>query len=260
MVVLIYHHLIRSSEGLEEPGVITVERLESHIQMMLDEGYRLISPAAFTAYLEGHLTLSGPSVLITFDDGYESNYVHALPLFKRYGVPAVIFPVMKFFHSQGVGAWSPHLVKEHVEVMRKSGLFLFGGHTYDGHGTVPTGPDGLRRGPWLATRAWLPKEKRMETEEEYRARIRADLERTVETLRQIGEQDRALHFALPNGAHSPIALEELRRAGFRYIYTTDGSQANRPGSDLIHRVDAGSPHASVEWLKGKLESLLGKGR
>lgn len=256
VAVLMYHHLAPPSERHEEPGVITPERFESHLQLLLAEGYRPVSAQDFGDYLEGRKQLADRSVLITFDDGYASNYTLGYPLLRKYGVPAIIFPVMKFFETDGKGAWSPHLVKAHAEEMIASGLVTLGGHSYDGHGSVPASADGKQKGPWLTTRAWLAEQQRAESPDEYKARIRADLERTREVLGAVGVKAESLHFALPNGASTPEELEILRRLGFRYIYSTDDSRINTPGVSLIYRLDAGSPHADPEWLKQKLKSLF----
>ena len=202
--------------------------------------------------------LDGDAVLLTFDDGYESNYTQAFPLMRKYRAPGLIFPLMKYFDPWHEGSWSPHLNERQVREMLSSGLVAFGGHTFDGHGTVPAGPDGKNRGPWLATPAWMIMAGRPETEAEYRGRIRADLDRTASMLRKLGVKEERLHFALPNGAYSPEALEELRAAGFRYIYTTDESQVNRAGTALLYRVDAGSPHADVNRLREKLRTLFAR--
>lgn len=255
VAVLMYHHLAPPSEREEEPGVITPDRFEQHLQLLRDEGYRLITAEQFAAFRDGRLRLPGRSVLITFDDGYESNYTFGYPLLQKYSAPALIFPVMIYFESNGQGAWSPHLTTEQVAEMRQSGRIAFGGHSYDGHGFLPAGP-GLRIGPWLTTRAWLPDLGRQETPAEYLLRIRQDIGLTRDWLLRLGVQDDALHFALPNGASTPEELDELRTAGFRYIYSTDNSRLNRPGDDLIYRIDAGSPHASPAWLREKLRTLF----
>ncbi|MFZ5826828.1 MAG: polysaccharide deacetylase family protein [Bacillota bacterium] len=258
VAVLIYHHLAPPAEMAEEPGVITPERFESHLQMLRTEGYHLISADEFAAYLDGRQVVSDRSVLITFDDGYASNYHIGLPLLQKYQAPALIFPVMKYFDTDGKGAYSPHLTREHAKAMLDSGLVAFGSHSYDGHGYVPTGPDGSERGPFLTTRMWLAAEQRLETEEEFQARVKADSERSVETLRSLGVNGEALHFALPFGLGAHERAEMLRSLSFRYIYTVDDTELNHAGQEgMIHRLDAGNPSMSPERLKQRLEELFG---
>jgi len=255
VAVLMYHHLAPPTERPEEPGVITPERFESHLQMLRAEGYRLISASQFADYMERRLSLPGRSVLLTFDDGYESNYTLGYPLLRKYSAPALIFPVMKFFDADGKGAWSPHLAPAEAREMLASGLVSFGGHSYDGHSTVATGPDGKQTEPWLIGRAWLKEQGRAETSAEYRQRIHGDLSRAASLLRSIGVTDEALHFSLPNGASTPEEMAELKSLGFRFIYSIDSSRLNDPAVMTIHRIDAGGPHASADWLKDRLDKL-----
>jgi len=255
VAVLMYHHLATPEERPEEPGVITPERFESHLSMLREDGYRLISASEFAAFRTGRLRLSGRSILITLDDGYESNYTLGFPILQEYRAPAIIFPVMKFFDTDGKGAWSPHLVGAQAIEMIASGWIEFGGHSYDGHGMVRVDA-GVRHGPFLSSRAWLPAEGRSETELEYRSRVRADLRLAFESLRAIGVMEQELHWALPNGASSPGYLEELAALGFRFVYSTDDRHVNTPGDGLIHRLDAGSPHVTPEWLQNRLETLF----
>lgn len=258
VAVLIYHHLAPPSERPEEPGVITAERFESHLQLLRTEGYYLISAADFGAYLDGRQALPDRSVLITFDDGYASTLHHGLPLLQKYKAPVLIFPVMKYFDTDGKGAFSPHLTREHAAALLASGLVALGSHSYDGHGLVPTGPDDAGRGPFLTTPMWLAGEERLETEEEFLGRIKADLTRSAATLRSLGVQDEALHFALPFGLGAYERAEMLRSLSFRYIYTVDDTELNHSGQEgLIHRMDAGNPAMSPETLKLRLEELFG---
>lgn len=257
VAVIIYHHLAPPSERPEEPGVITPDRFESHLKMLRAEGYNLISAAQFGAFLDGRQALPDRSVLITFDDGYASNYHLGLPLLQKYQAPALVFPVMKYFDTDGKGAYSPHLTREHAAAMLASGLVAFGSHTYDGHRLVPANADGSQSGPFLTTRMWLANEGRPETDAEFQARVRADLERSVATLRSIGVTDEYLHFAAPWGVGAQEWADLLRSLGFRYLYTVDDTELNYPGQPgLVHRLDGGNPKVDADVLKARLAELF----
>jgi peptidoglycan/xylan/chitin deacetylase (PgdA/CDA1 family) len=55
------------------------------------EGYTPISLDDFLAYQEGQALLPERPIILTFDDGFASNYHYAFPILKRYGMRATIF-------------------------------------------------------------------------------------------------------------------------------------------------------------------------
>ncbi len=55
-------------------AVISPETFENHIRALAENGYTAVSPEELTAYVEHGGTLPEKPVLITFDDGYQSNY------------------------------------------------------------------------------------------------------------------------------------------------------------------------------------------
>ncbi|MGR6086600.1 MAG: polysaccharide deacetylase family protein [Arcticibacter sp.] len=57
--------------------------------------FNILSLEEFTSISRGESNCpSGKSILITFDDGYENNFIHAYPVLKKHNASAVIFPVM----------------------------------------------------------------------------------------------------------------------------------------------------------------------
>nr|AIA95017.1 Polysacc_deac_1 [uncultured Bacillus sp.] len=56
-----------------------------------DNGYHTITPAQLKAYLTEDAPLPDKPVMLTFDDGYIDNYVHAWPILKKYDMTATIF-------------------------------------------------------------------------------------------------------------------------------------------------------------------------
>lgn len=77
--------------------------------------------------------LPDKSFCITFDDGYEDNYLNALPVLEKYGFKATIYLVPHY----GYNSWENFedkkfdklLSKEQIIKMQESGLIEFGSHT-----------------------------------------------------------------------------------------------------------------------------------
>ncbi|HUL51206.1 MAG TPA: polysaccharide deacetylase family protein [Candidatus Nitrosotalea sp.] len=84
-----YHHVSPS------PGLVTVspEMFARQMEYIHRAGYETLSTDRFLAFLKGRGNVPAKSVLITFDDGYLDNFVHAFPVLKQYGLQAVIFLV-----------------------------------------------------------------------------------------------------------------------------------------------------------------------
>jgi peptidoglycan/xylan/chitin deacetylase (PgdA/CDA1 family) len=55
------------------------------------EGYTTISLEEFSAFQDGQMSLPKKPILITFDDGFASNYYYAFPVLQKYGMKAAIF-------------------------------------------------------------------------------------------------------------------------------------------------------------------------
>ncbi len=87
--VLMYHHV-----G-PRPGLVTVspENFTSHMEYLAAAGYTTLAADDFLDFLLGRRRIPSKSVLITFDDGYLDNYIHAYPVLYRLGLRATIFAV-----------------------------------------------------------------------------------------------------------------------------------------------------------------------
>ncbi|WP_333903560.1 polysaccharide deacetylase family protein, partial [Achromobacter insolitus] len=98
--VLMYHHVTPAG------GMIaaTPDVFEAQISRLARAGYQSLSAGEFAAYLAGG-AVPERSVLITFDDGYLNNWVHAHPVLARHGMRAVLFTITGWI---GDGPVRPH--------------------------------------------------------------------------------------------------------------------------------------------------------
>ena len=95
VVVLVYHHLLKDSENKNKinAAIVSVENFEKQMKYLHNNGYKTITIQALNNYLKYGKSLPKKSVLITFDDGYKSNYVYAYPILKKYNFKASIFMI-----------------------------------------------------------------------------------------------------------------------------------------------------------------------
>lgn len=81
--VLLYHRVI-DLESDPQLLAVDVSRFDEHIRYLKDN-YRILR------FEDDWSDVSERSVVVTFDDGYADNYLHALPVLEKHKVPATIF-------------------------------------------------------------------------------------------------------------------------------------------------------------------------
>jgi len=143
--ILMYHHVVPDGSNCNDMTV-TVSKLEKDIQWLNEHGYETILPRQLIA----GAPLPEKPILITFDDGYRSNYELAYPLFQQYDTKAVISIMV---YMQEVNA-STFMSWDMCREMAASGLVEIGSHTYKLHNLdgragnfTPGGINGIQRDP-----------------------------------------------------------------------------------------------------------------
>jgi peptidoglycan/xylan/chitin deacetylase (PgdA/CDA1 family) len=90
LIILAYHRVIDYNPASEFP---TDEELVSATPQAFEEQVAWLSNN-FKVTTFSRLSkeqVEPNSLIITFDDGYRDNYLHAYPILKKYGIPATIF-------------------------------------------------------------------------------------------------------------------------------------------------------------------------
>lgn len=197
--ILMYHDVVEDGQPCNT-WTVTAGRLREDLQWLKDHGYTSILPRD----LEKGPLPKGKSVLITFDDGYESNYRLAFPILKEFGDKAVISLITKYVDEGDAEFLTWDMCRE----MEASGLVEFGSHTYDLHQDQPRG---IRRAPG-------------ETQDAYDRRVFPDLDTSV-SLIQKNLHANVLFFAYPYGQKEPWASDYLYQH-FSMTVTTRYGLAN----------------------------------
>lgn len=211
--ILMYHHL---SEDVTNSEMVSPEQFEAQIRALAEAGYTGISFDELQAYVLRGEPLPEKPVVITFDDGYRSNYTLAYPILQKYGMKATIFAIGVSFgtdHYKDTDyAITPHFGAAEASEMTASGLISIQSHTYDMHQWPPyeTG---------LAVREnilQLPGE----SEESYVQALTEDFTRSRALLEGATGQPVDV-LAYPAGQYSTLAQVTLRSLGVHVTLSTN---------------------------------------
>ena len=95
--VLLYHNFVTTVPENDPDNfnyINTPESFEENVKTFLENGYTIISMKELAEADNGKTELPAIPMLITFDDGYYSNYEYIYPILKQYQVKASIFVVI----------------------------------------------------------------------------------------------------------------------------------------------------------------------
>lgn len=157
-----------------------------------------------------HTPLPSKAVAVTFDDGYQDNYINAYPVLRRYSIPATVFLATNFIGTGEIPAWEEGhyagtkalmLSWEQVREMSDGGV-AFGSHT--------------------VSHPFLTKIPRKQCEWEV-CRSKEMIEQ------QIGKP--VTTFAYPSGDFDSQTREVVREAGYCAAVSIRAG-GNRPGDDV----------------------------
>lgn len=194
------------------------------------------------------------TILLSFDDGYESAYTLVFPLLKKFNFPAVF---------SAVGSWEEGLNRpegksiaswRQLREMEASGLAEIVSHTYDFHYFEVFNPN---EDYYPAAVVRIYEEGRYEEKEAYLERIAEDFETMTECFeKNLGHKPRAI--AWPYGECNADAVGIAKSAGIRVSFVLedrsnvagDGYSIDYAGRYMIRGNPGGEEFAS--FLTGGL--------
>lgn len=121
--ILCYHNLNPTKAGWMN---MTPEKFESQIKWLKDNGFTIIPLKEAVDYLQGNrASIPDKAVVLTADDGWESDFSYMLPIIKKYNVPVTLF-----IYPQTISQGKNALTWEQLKQLQATGLFDIQGHTY----------------------------------------------------------------------------------------------------------------------------------
>lgn len=195
--ILTYHHI--DEKGKTSSLSVSPENFDRQMEFLSGHNYDVISLGEFIQLKEKKINFARNTVVITFDDGYEDNYISAYPILKKYNLAATIFIIANFIGREG------YLNQQQIKEMLSSGLIIIGSHTL--------------------TEAFLP------------GRSRRELEREIGLSKAILESKfnkRVDFFCYPFGHFSPDIQEIVKKYGYKAACSTNrGRKQTWLNDDLL---------------------------
>lgn len=218
--VLMYHHI---SDEVKNGTVVTPEKFKQDMELLKEEGYEGIFLTELADYLNGYIELPEKPIVITFDDGYYSNYEYAFPIAKELEMKMTIsvigWSVGRTTFIDSDNPITPHFAWKEAKEMQDSGFVDIQNHTFDLHS-----PEGESYGyNTVANKGVLPFNE--ENFSVYKKRLMNDLLKlNIQIFNEVGNCSTFLTF--PYGAYTDETERALKSIGFVGSLTTESGIRN----------------------------------
>src|SRR2546430_739468 len=239
-IIFCYHRLV---DKVRYPGTeITPAAFEAQMKQLKDRGITVISMQDLLPWKRAEKNIPPRCAVVTFDDGWKSQYEVAWPIMKKFG-----YPFTMFIYTEGVAGGSlgggQAITWEQLTDMRDNGVDIEA-HTAthqdlrEGHAITLVGA-GVKR-----TRTRL-------TGPQYEQWVRNEVVGSKELLEQrLGIKVNC--FAVPFGNYNEHVKELARNAGYDAMFTVYGQPITFTSPlDSLGRyaIEANKPKVFVDAMK-----------
>ncbi|MBF8983169.1 polysaccharide deacetylase family protein [Lutibacter sp. B2] len=200
--VLTYHHI---SENKDERSPITIapEKFEEDMLYLKALGYNTINFKDLILHREGKNSLPENPIIVTFDDGYRSNYTYAYPILKKLKMKAVISIIGNLIDVSSNTDYDFMLTWDQLKEMVDSNVIEVQSHSYNLHtwGDKINTPRGASK---IAN----------ENNKEYEARFRKDTQTLLDQVHtHLGTN--LTMYTYPYGIYTDESQKILKDMGFK---------------------------------------------
>lgn len=126
--ILLYHNITDVDHGFDYDVHISEEKFNEQLNFLKDNKFNTITFNDYYEYRTTGKVLPENPIIITFDDGYYSNYKIAYPLLKRMEMKATIFMVTESSFIPKTFVFN-HFNWAQAKEMAQSGIIDIGSHS-----------------------------------------------------------------------------------------------------------------------------------
>jgi peptidoglycan/xylan/chitin deacetylase (PgdA/CDA1 family) len=210
VLIFCYHRLV---DKVRYPGTeITPAAFEAQMKELKDKGITVISMQDLLAWKRGEKNIPPRCAVVTFDDGWKSQYEVAWPIMKKFG-----YPFTMFIYTEGVRGGSlgggEAITWEQLGEMRDNGVDI------EAHSATH---QDLREGHAITLAgAGVKRTRTRLTGPQYEQWVRNEVVGCKELLEQrLGIKVNC--FAVPFGNYNEHVKELARNAGYDAMFTVYG--------------------------------------
>jgi peptidoglycan/xylan/chitin deacetylase (PgdA/CDA1 family) len=209
-IIFCYHLLV---DKVRYPGTeITPAAFEAQMKELKDRGITVISMQDLLAWKRGEKNIPPRCAIITFDDGYKSQYEIAWPILKKYGYPFTMFIYTEGVRGGSLGGGGA-ITWEQLADMRDNGVDI------EGHSATH---QDLREGHTITLASPGGKKTRTKLTG---AQYEQWMQNEVVGSKQLLEQRLGIKvncFAVPFGNYNEHVKEIARNSGYEAMFTVYG--------------------------------------
>ncbi len=195
--ILYYHKIDFPKKNAVYKGLyVTPKQFKRQMFLLKILGYHSINPKELLRFVKGHKPRVKKPILITFDDGYENNFLNAYPILKTMGFTALFFistgliGKKKSVLDERETIPEDFLSKNKIRLMHNDGFFV-GSHGIN-HYHLNRVEEGVLIGELIASKAYL--ENILETDIDF--------------------------FSYPFGSYNLDIMRAVKNAGYLAAFTT----------------------------------------
>ncbi|SIS66669.1 polysaccharide deacetylase family protein [Salimicrobium flavidum] len=212
--VLTYHNFDTDPENLT--GLtMHPETFEAQMNLLKENGFTTLTSGEVLKIYNQEMKMPEKPVMITMDDGYESNYKYAYPVLEELDMKATVFVMTDpIIDREEHPSRYPKLTWEQMQEMAWSNQVSVQTHTHDQHHRHEKFDDGGQiLGP-------IKKDGELETQKEYERRVKEDLIQSKSVLEEhLLMPVRTL--AYPFGDYNQTTEEIAEQVGIEMTLSTD---------------------------------------